>query len=332
MASRWARQAQTPRGATPTDPIHTQLKNAAADARNAAILKSLRGDGDDESLRAILAPILNEMGQQMVQQMRGGQAPKQDDVTEWLNQRLKQKILMKELDGDDNRHAPKDVMAFAEGAVNIQKAAADTAMSVAEKERQLRLEAEQNMGAAADYARQDEQQKANQTIAMMDKMQTMVLGMMKESHAKELEFKDYQAKSAFERLEKMTADAIDRLSRTHEETQKAQEATHQKELALREMQHELALLKMQSSLPTGTDPDYLWKLAQLEDHKERKQLERMHMHDEHEVKQATYKLIHDELPKRLDQWMQIVGKGKVAAGNPLAQMPPNPNTPGGPNG
>lgn len=324
MASRsnmWLRQSQAPRATyTPTDPVSQQLERAVRDVRNAQTLEAMVGGKDDATTQAILTPILETVAQKVRETLAAGQTPKQDDTNQMLHDYLKQRLTMKQLDaleGNPAASLPIDMMKFAEGAVNIQKAAAETAMSVADKERQLRLEAEQNVDGAAAYAREQEQQKAQQTIDIIKEMQATVLSMMEKSHAKDLEFKDYQMTATVESLKKTAEDAIASLKSTFENALSLKDQIFEHKTKLLEKDHALDLLNHKLAAQAPADPDYTWKMDQIQ--RDRLTWEREHKHQEakdEEMIKTLGSLRTDIIPQAMDIMKTVLGGG-LSIDNPF---------------
>lgn len=324
MANRWTRKAHDPHTVTVgTDPLSRQLSQAVYDLRNSTIAKQLSGgDADEVTMQGLFKPIVATVAEQMVAKMKEGQAPQQEDVNTIMMEHLKQRLLQKQIDeldrGGDrgNGGMPKDVMAFAEGAVNIQKAAADTAMSVADRERQLRLEAEQNAAGMAQYAREEEQQKANQSIELMREMQTMVMTMMEKSHTQDMAFKDYQMNTTVESLKKTAEDAIASLKTNFQEALALKDELHQHKLDLVSKDHELKLVKQQAALPLNQDPQYLHQVNWVNWQAEQQKRQLAREDAEHADKLETSRVIREDiLPQGLSA---IKSFADAFAGRPLS--------------
>lgn len=325
MSNRLLRQSQIPRGYNPPDPVSNLLAGTVKDVRNAEILSRMSG-GNKDLMNKILEPALMKLGNRLASEIDGGHSPSQEDANEILNQHLKRMLIKKEIEGSDNNHTPKDVMAFAEGAVNIQKAAADTAMATADRERQLRLEAEQNAGASAEYARQEEQQKAATQMEWAEKMYQMMNAATERTHKTELDFRDYQLKTTVENLEKMAQEAIARISGASQESSALKDQLHQKELEVLKIQHEAELVKHKASLPLNQSPEFLHQMnwVQWQALQQQRQLEREDA--EHADKLETTKAIREKfIPEGLEAFKNAVQA--FTGGNLSLDNPFGPSTP-----
>lgn len=337
MANRWTRKAAEPHTITmTTDPVSRKLSQAVQDLRNGTLAKQLSGgDADDVTIQAIFKPIVATMAEQIMAQMKQGQTPQQEDVNAIMTEHLKRRLLQKQIEdldrgNDRNREsAPKDVMAFAEGAVNIQKAAADTAMAGQDRERQLRLEAEQNAGEAAAYARQEEQQKASQTIDIIREMNTAQTAMLEKMHATEMAFKDYQMNTTVESIRKATEEAIAQITKASQDAAALKDQLHEKDLKLLDLQHQTTLAKNQASLPLNQDPQYLWSMLHINNQAAQLEQQRTQDGEKHASLMETHAMIRKQMPDVV-KLLGNVFAGGFSVDNPLAGQgaPPPPDAPG----
>lgn len=328
MSQRMMRKAQTLPGFVPTDPLSTQIERSLRDERNLRALEMIRQQDNKggPAFDAVVMPIVQKVAEQVKAQLDQGSQPKQEDTNQMLNDYLKQRLTMKQLDALDREgqtgNAPKDLMAFAEGAVNIQKGAAETALSLAEMERQRRIETEEEMGGAIQHARQEEQQKANQTIEMIREMNAMVVQMTRDMAEQRLSFAEQLHQNALQSIQKQAEEAIQRLSSTFQDTMTTKDQVHQKDLELIKKDHELALLKHQTTMPLSQDPDYIWKMDQI--HRDRMRWEQDHTHkdQQHQAWLETQKALREDiLPDALKTVRSVFGGG-ISMDNPLAGGPP----------
>ena len=328
MSNRWTRKAQTARTAPiSADPVSQQLTKAVYDLRNGELVRKLTGGNDDDAtLQALFKPIVATVAEQIVTQMKQGQAPKQEDVNSIMTDHLKQRLLQKQIEdldraGSGPANAPHDVMAFAKGAVDIQQGAAQTALQMADIERQRRMEAEEEVSAAAAYARQDEQQKANQTIEIIKEMNAVNMGMLEKVHATELQFKDYQLNTTVASITKATEDAIARITAASQEALALKEQLHQKDLENIQLKHEKERAEARSSLPPNADPQYLHAMNWVEWQKLQQQRQLLREDAEHADKLETNRVIREELmPKGIDalhNLSKLVTGGGLSIDNPF---------------
>lgn len=332
MANRWLRKADTRTGFLPTDPVSRQLAGAVNDVRNAQLLEKLTG-GSSDMMSEILKPALQKMGEKLAQQMDGGASPTQQDTNSMLNDYLKQRLTMKQLDALDREApttgAPKDVMEFAKGAVDIQQGAAQTAIQMADMERQRRIETEEEMGGAIQHARMDEQQKANQQIEMMDKMYANIMAMAEKMADQRFQFAETLHQNALGSIQKQAQEAIDSLKSTFQEALTTKEQVHQKDVELIKKDHELALARQQAAMPLNQSPEYLWQLLQVEAAKAERTLELQQKQEQHQSTMQTHQLIREQLPEVIKTLGSVFG-GAISVDNPLAGggAPPPPTASG----
>lgn len=333
MANRWMRNAERRVSNLPVDPVSRQIAVATQDLRNIKALQALNAGGDEASLQTILKPILEAVGQKVVEAMNQGQAPKQDDVTAMMAEHLKQRLALKQfqlLEGEEHAGgAPHDVMAFAKGAVDIQQGAAQTAIQMAEIERQRRMEAEEEVSAAAAYARQEEQQKAQQNIEIIKEMNAMNQTLLQQLHTKEMEFKDYQMKTTVESIQKAAEDAIARISASSQEALALKDQLTQHQIEALKKDYEIEKLKTQSALPLNQNPEYIHQLNWVNFNALQQQQALQHEQEKHESVLATHAMIREQLPNVIQTVREFAG-GRISVDNPLASegAPPAPGGPG----
>ena len=328
MSNRWTRKAQTARTAPiSTDPLSRQLSQAVYDLRNSTIAKQLSGgDTDEMTMQALFKPIVATVAEQLVTQMKQGQAPKQEDVNSIMTDHLKQKLLQKQIEdldraGGGPANAPHDVMAFAKGAVDIQQGAAQTAIQMAELERQRRIETEEEMGGTIQAVRQEEQHKAAQQIEWMDKMYATVMGLTKEMSDQKLAFADQLHQSAIQSLSKQAEEAINRIAASSQEALSIKEQVHQKDLEL--LRHEFTIKELQqkSALPPNADPQYLHAMNYVQFSAAQQQRQLAREDAEHADKLETNRVIREELmPKGIDalhNLSKLVTGGGLSIDNPF---------------
>lgn len=322
MASRWMRKAETPRNpALPQDPVSRQLVTAVQDLRYGQLLKTLANGEDDSTMQAIMKPLLEEVAGRLRQEFAAGRNPKQEDTNAMLADHLKQRLTMKQLEALDRdsgtQGSPKDIMAFAEGAVNIQKAAADTALAAADRERQLRLEAEQNAGANAEYARQEEQQKANQQIELMDKMYQNMMAMTEKMADQRFQFAETLHQSALASIQKQAEDAIARISGSTQEAMATKEQLHEREKEILKLQFGHELEKHKIAMPLDKDPQYLHQMNYVYHNRRLQDAELAKLEKETESKLKTDETIRESIPQII-QTVRELTSGGLSFANPFA--------------
>lgn len=324
MGNRWYRQSQTAKPGGATDPVSRQLETAVRDARNAAALNHLVEGKDQSTIDALLKPIIATMAQKITEQMQNGTTPPQSETNAMFKAHLEQRLTMKQLDAldakDTHGQGPKDVMAFAEGAVNIHKGSAETAMQVAEFERQRRLEVEQDMAGSMQSIRQEEQQKAQQQIDAVEKMQTLVMSMMEKMHTREIEYKDREHQSSVAAIQKAAEDAITKMQSSFQTTQLTSEQLWAKEKELLELKHNHELSKQKSTLPLNADPKYIWEMDHIEWNRKERELEYAERETKRQAQAEMFKTIQENVPEALRTIGQALSGG-VSADNPLSQPP-----------
>ncbi len=333
MANRWMRQAEQRVSNVPQDPVSNQIARSLKDERNLLALDVIRKNSGSAGLDAILLPIVQTVAEKVKEQLDQGGTPKQEDTTQLLNGYLKQKVTMLQIDDLERKNggngAAPDVMAFAKGAVDIQQGAAQTAIRMAEIERQRRMEAEEEVSAAAAYARQEEQQKAQQTIEIIKEMNAMNQTMLQQLHTKEMEFKDYQMKTTVESIQKAAEDAIARISASSQEALALKDQLTQHQIEALKKDYEIEKLKTQSALPLNQNPEYIHQLNWVNFNALQQQQALQHEQEKHESVLATHAMIREQLPNVIQTVREFAG-GRISVDNPLASegAPPPPTGPG----
>lgn len=171
----------SPRGGN-ASPLDRELADATRAAKAVGVIKQLAPPpAQDPSLAALLAPVVQTLGEQLADQVRRtGQPPTTDDVTEKIKRLLDLKTLSA-IDSPPPAPQPTsatEMMALAQGAASIHQGAAETALAQAEQERQRRAEAEENAAGQASYARQDEASKWAIVMKMTETQNDTILAMM----------------------------------------------------------------------------------------------------------------------------------------------------------
>lgn len=325
----------SPRGGN-ASPIDRELADAVRGAKAVGVVRALNpAPAPDPNLTAVLAPVLTEWGNQMVDQMRRtGQPPSQDDVAAAIKRAVDLRTL-KALDDPPAAPAPTtatEMMALAQGAASIHQGAAETALAQAEQERQRRAEAEEGAAGQAAYARQDEAAKWGTMLEMLKDSNAMVLNLYQQSFAQQMQAQASQYAQ--------TLAAINDKLEVHTAAQardlESRERLHQADLAAKEREAEFKLkeLDYQHKLAAGprsvTPQDVLnqiWaeqKGRELKLEVDDKEAEAAARRERSALSNDILADVKDSLPNLLKGASQFFGGPAPVARHGIAPTPPPP--------
>ena len=329
-ANGWMKRAGRARNQIiPTDPASRQLAAAVADVRNAETLKRLAKPDQDEITSQLQDQVKQRMLLKQLDALDGhGNPVPQDEMTMKLNAYLNQRLALKQLESLDapKNEAPKDIMQFAEGAVNIQKAAADTALGLAAQERELRREAEESIGGAVEEAVKQERSQSELYLKLFAETKDSQIQREKENAALMREMLQAQHSREMAEVKAMMADLA------HSKDQEAERIRAQAELEkerlkndfdlkLKLLDKDIQIDKLKSAVPVGAAPEYQWQMDQIEAAREDRKLEREQKKSIHASDLEIRDAIVENIPTVLNSLTSVLGGG-LSPNNPLAGKAP----------
>lgn len=329
-ANGWLKRANRARShVIPTDPASKQLAAAVADVRNAETLRRLSKPEQDE----ITAQLQDQVKQRLLLKQldaldEKGQLVPQDDLSAKLNTYLNQKLALKQLEALDapKNDSPKDVMAFAEGAVNIQKAAAETALQHAAQERERRIEAEESVGDAIESAVKAERTQSELYLKLFAETKESQIQREKENAALVREMLQAQHSREMAEVKAMMAELAHTKDLETERIKLQAEAEKERlrseyDLKLKMIEKDLLIDKLKT--PVGLTPEQQWQMDQIAAAREERKIELEHKKSVHASDLEIRDAIVENIPTVLNSLTSVLGGG-LSPNNPLAGKAPTP--------
>lgn len=315
------------------DPASVELATTVRDFRNAKLAKEMTemGQPQHSTVEAIITPILKAVGEDLVGRMREtGRAPTGTDVDAALARALDRASATKALEVmDPGSRGPQpnstaDLTAMARAAVDIHQGTADSALRLADAERERRLEAEDSVGAAAAHAREEERTKALSQIDFVRESASEIRSLMKDVYEERLVNKETTHQAAIERMEQLAKDAVSRVTGAYEQRLHEQEQRFELEKLSINKDHEIEKLRMQT--PHGKTPQDVvndaWAEATADDLKESAAIKRDKLRQELANSERTGDLLEQGINMVPQLLGALVGAGQPTPRNGIPGNPP----------
>lgn len=321
----------SPRGGAGS-PLDRELADAVRGAKAVGVVRALN-PAPDPNLTALLAPVIQTVGEQLADQVRRtGQAPTADEVTD----KIKRLLDLKTLNAIENpQPAPQptsatEMMGLAQAAASIHQGAAETALAQAEQERVRRAEAEDSAGAQASYARQDEATKWAAVLEMTKDTNATVINLMQQLAAQQR-----QADLAgFQQTLSAINDKLEIHTAAQARELEARERLHASDLAAKDREAEFKLRELDyqhklAAAPRSETPQDLlnktWaeqqgRLIRVE--ADDKEAEAVARREREHITNDIYQDVREELPGLLKGVAGFLGGSAPAVRNGIPPVPP----------
>lgn len=229
------------------DPVSQDIARYARDMRNLGLLRTLTRDKDDtpeaEIGRSVVAKVGEKVAERVLQAVeapRGGSDPVKAKLEEALDTLVTTNAIRSLGAGENPQALPQsatDVIRIAESATNIHKGAAETAMSLADAERDRRLEAEARAESAFEAGAKEAGDRWSSIMEIVRSQNETALEMMRALSDARLQAEQARHEATvnaiLQRLERLEASVEGRVAQVKAEADK--------ELAIERERHQHAL-------------------------------------------------------------------------------------------